>query len=92
MYKIFRVTYNDGGWHSGDLPNFYYIAKSEEEVIANSKKYQEYLDWQMSIGGDVWIREVSRAVGSGGVVGLTYSFYFENLEGFDIEMSVRKKD
>ena len=43
MYKIFKVTYNDGSWHSGDLPHFYYIAKSEEEVIDNSKEYQDYL-------------------------------------------------
>ena len=34
-YKIFRVTYNDGGWHSGDLPHFYYIAQNEEEVCAD---------------------------------------------------------
>lgn len=92
MYKIFKVTYNDGGWHSGDLPYFYYIAKSEEELVANSKKYQEYIDWQKNRGGNLWISEVSSAIGMGNICGLTYNFYFENLEGFDIEMSVKKKD
>lgn len=83
MYKIFEVTYNDGGWHSGDFPHFFYIAKSEEEVIANSKNYQEYLGWQEKRGGSVWISEVS---------GLVRSFYFENLVDFDIDITVRKKD
>ena len=89
MYKIFEVTYNDGGWHSGDLPHFYYIAKSKEDVIVNSKNYQEYLDWQADRGGDIWISEISEAVG---VHGLTYDFYFENLKDFDVEISVRKKN
>ena len=35
MYKIFEVTYNDGGWHSGPLPHFFYIAEKEEELILN---------------------------------------------------------
>ena len=89
MYKIFEITYNDGGWHSGDLPHFYYIAESEEDVVANSKEYQKYLEWQKNRGGSVWISERTRAVGAHGLV---REFYFENLEGFDIEMSVRKKD
>lgn len=83
MYKIFEITYNDGGWHSGDLPHFFYIAKSKEDVIANSKNYKEYLDRQNNWGGDIWLHEVS---------GLVHSFHFENLEDFDIEISVKKKD
>ncbi len=83
MYKIFEVTYNDGGWHSGDLPHFFYIAKSKEDVIANSKKYQDYLERQNNWGGDIWLHEVS---------GLVHNFYFENLEDFDIEITVHKKD
>lgn len=83
MYKIFEVTYNDGGWHSGDLPHFFYIAKSKEDVIANSKKYKDYLDRQNNWGGDIWLHEVS---------GLVHNFYFENLEDFNIEITVRKKD
>lgn len=83
MYKIFEITYNDGGWHSGDLPHFFYIAKSEEDIVTNSKQYKEYLDWQTNRGGDIWLHEVS---------GLVHNFYFENLEDFDIEITVRKKD
>lgn len=82
MYKIFKITYNDGGWHSGDLPHFYYIAESKENVIANSKKYQEYIERQKTYGGDIWVSEIS---------GLVDDFRFENLEDFTIEISVQKK-
>lgn len=82
MYKIFEVTYNDGGWHNGDLPHFFYIAKSKEDLVANSEKYQKYIDWQQCRGGDIWIHEVS---------GLAHNYYFENLKDFDIEITVRKK-
>lgn len=83
MYKIFEVTYNDGGWHSGDLPHFFYIARSKDEVIENSKKYQEYLGWQKNRGGSLWITEVS---------GLQHNFHFENLADFEITVSVRRKN
>lgn len=83
MYKIFNVTYNDGGWHSGDLPNFYYIAESEEDVVANSVKYQDFLERQKLRGGSVWVQEVS---------GLPYDFEFENRNRFDIEVTVRRKE
>lgn len=89
MYKIFNVTYNDGGWHSGDLPHFFYIAKSKDDVIANSKKYQDYLERQKMSGGDIWINEISEVIGTHGLV---YDFHFENLQDFDIEISVKKKD
>lgn len=84
MYKIFEVTYNDGNWHSGGLPHFFYIAKSEEEVIANSKEYKEYLELNelRDNCGIIWIHETS---------GLEPSCYFENLKDFDIEVTVRKK-
>lgn len=83
MYKIFRITYNDGGWHSGDLPHFFYIARNEEEVIANSKEYKRFLENKECYGGDIWIREVS---------GLAYDFEFENLKDFDTTISVKAKD
>lgn len=53
MYKIFEITYNDGGWHSGDLPHFFYIAKNKEDVVANSKEYQKYLERQKNMGGNI---------------------------------------
>ena len=89
MYKIFKVTYNDGDWHSGDLPHFFYIAESKEKVIANSKKYQDFLKRQKAYGGDIWINEISKAIG---IHDLVYDFYFENLQDFDIEISVKKKN
>lgn len=89
IYKIFKVTYNDGGWHSGDLPHFFYIAESKEDIIANSKEYKDYLERQQVRGGDIWISEISETIGTHGLV---YDFYFENLKDFDIEISVKKKD
>lgn len=83
MYKIFKITYNDGGWHSGDLPHFFYIAESEEEVIANSKEYQKFLERKKISGGDIWLHEVS---------GLVPNYDFENLDAFDISISLKKKD
>lgn len=83
MYKIFEVTYNDGGWHSGDLQHFFYIAKSKEEVVNNSKKYRDFLEIQKCRGGDIWINEVSD---------LIPSYHFENLDDFDIEITVRNKE
>lgn len=83
MYKIFKITYNDGGWHSGSLPHCFYIAKSKDEVIANSKKYKEYFERHKNFEGDVWITEVSSLVS-------TYNF--ENLEDFDIEITVKEKE
>jgi len=82
MYKIFKVTYNDGGWHSGDLPHFFYIAKSKEDIVSNSKKYQDYLGYQQNRGGDIWISEVS---------GLKDEWYFENLKDFYIKITVKEK-
>lgn len=90
MYKIFDVIYSHGRWHSGDLPHFYYIAKSKEDVIANSKKYQEFLKQKESYGGSVWIYEIHCVVNTGERYGLVSRFEFENLEDFNIEMSINK--
>lgn len=81
-YKIFKVTYNDGEWHCGDLPHFYYIAKSKEEVIVNSKKYTEFLRRQETFGGSLWISEFN---------GIQSTFEWENLDDFDVAMIVTKK-
>ena len=81
MYKIFRITYNDGDWPSGPPLHFFYIAQSKEEVIANSKQYQYFLESQKYSHGDIWIDEVN---------GLPYDFEFENFADFEITVSVRK--
>lgn len=82
MYKIFRITYNDGGWHSGALPYFFYIAKNEEDVIAYSRRYQDFIRRQKLYGGDIWVYEASELVDS---------YDFENLADFNIEITLRKK-
>jgi len=33
MMKIYTDTFNDGGWHSGPLPNFIVVAESKDEAI-----------------------------------------------------------
>ena len=33
MNKIWTVTFNDGGWHSGPRPNFIVVAESKDEAI-----------------------------------------------------------
>ena len=83
VYKIFEVTYNDGNWHTGDLPHVFYIATSEEEVISNCKEYQKFLEYQKQRGGNIWIKETK---------GLEPKFYFENLKDFNIEVTVKRKE
>jgi hypothetical protein len=81
MYKIFKVIYDNGGWHSvGDTPHFYYIAKSVEEVIAYSKKYKEFLKRRDESGGYLGVTEVS---------GFD-EIQFENIDKFDISVSINK--
>lgn len=82
-YKIFKITYNDGNWHCGDLPHFYYIAKNEEEVITNSKKYAEFLNRQKELGGSIWISEYN---------GIQSTFEWENIDYFDVMMVVNRKE
>lgn len=53
-YKIFKITYNDGLWHSGSLPSAFFIAKSKEEVIEKSKAYKKF----EKKPGDIWITEL----------------------------------
>lgn len=82
-YKIFRITYNDGGWHSGDLPHFFYIAHNEEEVRANSKHYAEFKTRQDTFGGDIWIHEVEE---------VEFPFEWENLDDFDVKITAAPKE
>lgn len=81
-WKIFKITYNDGGWHSGELPHFYYIAKSEEEVIANSQRYADFLRRKNTFGGDIWIHDYT---------GIESPYDWENLNDFTIHLSVKEK-
>lgn len=82
-YKIFKITYNDGGWHSGDLPHFYYIAHNEEEVYANSKNYAEFKERQNTFGGDIWMYEVT---------GVDFPCEWENLKDFTVTIHATPKE
>jgi hypothetical protein len=81
-YKIFRITYNDGCWHSGDLPHFYYIAHNEDEVRANSKNYADFEERQKNFGGDIWLHEIN---------GVEFPSEWENLEDFNISLCATPK-
>ena len=79
-WKIFKVTYNDGGWHCGELPHFYYIARNEEELKANSKKYAEFVERKERSHGDIWIHDFD---------GIDYPVEWENLNDFEVCLSVK---
>ena len=52
MLKIWKVTFNDGGWHSGNLPSFHIIAESSDEAKKIAiEKNKHYSNW------DVWAIE-----------------------------------
>lgn len=82
-YKIFRITYNDGGWHSGDLPHFYYIARNKEEIRINSKRYADFKERQNYSNGDIWISEVE---------GVVFPSEYENLNDFNVSITVIPKE
>jgi hypothetical protein len=53
MMKIYTVTFNDGGWHSGSLPNFTVVAESKDEAIEKVlEKNPRYKS-----GYDKWVSE-----------------------------------
>ena len=33
IMKIYTVTFNDGGWHSGSRPEYQVVAESKDEAI-----------------------------------------------------------
>lgn len=74
MYKLYKITYNDGGWHSGDLPTSYYVAQSVEEVKANSKSYANFESKAKRLGGCVWVTDA------------TAMHKFENLQAFELHI------
>ena len=51
--KIYTVTFNNGGWHSGSLPSFEVVASSKEEAIEKVlEKNPHYKN-----GYDAWASE-----------------------------------
>ena len=53
MMKIYNVTFNDGGWHSGPLPNYMVVAESKDEAIEMVLKDHPYY----AKGYDKWASE-----------------------------------
>ena len=51
--KIYTVTFNDGGWHSGSLPEYTTVAESKEK--ATEKVLEKYPRYR--IGYDAWASE-----------------------------------
>lgn len=88
-YKIFKGVYNDGEWRSGDLPHFFYIARNENEVATKSQKYKEFLEWSATreekygYPAYVYICEVDTIIPER---------YFENIEDFDISVTIKEKE
>ena len=78
MYKLFKITYNSGFYCSRDLPCAYYIAQNEEEVIAHSKRYKEFIRHKEIFGGEIWVTEVDLD---------RYDYCFENLRDFNINFT-----
>jgi hypothetical protein len=78
--KIWTVTFNDGGWHSGSLPKITIVAESsddaKEKAIYENPRYKQ--------GYDVWVSEFT-------IPGYVIEVYDEktynrekNLENLDI--------
>ena len=51
--KIYKITFNDGGWHSGSLPIITVVAESSDE--AKEKALNENPRYKQ--GYDVWVSE-----------------------------------
>lgn len=53
IMKIYTVTFNDGGWHSGSLPEYQVVAETKEDAIEQIlKRYAHYRN-----GYDAWATE-----------------------------------
>lgn len=51
--KIYKVTFNNGGWNSGSLPNVTVVAES----IDDAKEKALYENPRYKQGYDVWVSE-----------------------------------
>ena len=51
--KIYNITFNNGGWHSGSLPSVTVVAessdKAKEKALDENPRYKQ--------GYDVWVSE-----------------------------------
>lgn len=60
--KIYTVTFNDGGWHSGQLPSYDVVADSKREaikkVLLNNPHYKNHDAWATEFKIDGYVIEV----------------------------------
>ena len=61
--KIWTVTFNDGGWHSGSLPSYQVVAESKddaiEKVLEDNPRYKSGYDkWASEFKIEGYIIEV----------------------------------
>lgn len=57
--KLYRIVYNDGGWYTGGPPDSLFIANNENEVKEKSRVYHDFKEMKESVGGDLYIFEVT---------------------------------
>ena len=53
--KIYDVTFNDGGWHSGPRPSFRVVAENKENAI---EKVLDANPFYRREGFDVWCNKL----------------------------------
>lgn len=63
MMKIYTVTFNDGGWHSGSLPSYQVVAESRdkaiEKVLEDNPQYRSGYDkWASEFKIEGYVIEV----------------------------------
>lgn len=78
--KLYRIVYNDGGWHTGGPPDALFIANSEDEVKEKSSAYRDFKVMKESIGGDLYIFEVTNLRYIGVENGADFEFHFKEKE------------
>lgn len=78
--KLYRIVYNDGGWHSGGTPDSFFVAKNEDEVKEKSRAYNNFKRMQTSVGGDLYMYEI------------TNLFHIGVENGSDFEFNIKKRE
>ena len=63
MLKIWKVTFNDGGWHSGSLPHYFTVAETskqaEDEILTKHPMYAKGYDcWASEFKMEGYVIEV----------------------------------
>ena len=51
--KIYKVTFNNGGWHSGELPSVTVVAETKEDAKVKALEQKPFY----KSGYDIWVSE-----------------------------------